>query len=72
MMIKAKTLQVGDLVVTKPVDTGEQAGPEHTEEVTAVGIDFEDMTVDIRTVLRGQVRGAAGMPMNLELEIFRP
>lgn len=73
MLVPAKTLQVGDLIVTKPVDDeGRQTGPQHTEKITAVGIDFTDMTVNIRTILDGQARAAMGLPMNTELEIFRP
>jgi len=71
-MVPAKTLQVGDLVVTKPTDDeGKQTGPQHTEKITAVGIDFVANCVDIRTLLDGKTRGAHGLPMNMELEIFR-
>jgi len=72
ILVLAKSLQVGDYVVTQPVDKDNNpVDKQYTERVIAVGINLSDRTVDIRTNLDGQTRSAMGMPMDLELEIFR-
>lgn len=72
ILVLAKSLQVGDFVVTQPVGADRRPfGKQFTEQVIAVGINMTDRTVDIRTDLDGQTRSAMGMPMDMELEIFR-
>lgn len=73
ILVTAKSLQVGDYVVTQPVDKDNMpVNKQYTEKVISVGINFEDRTVDIRTDMDGECRSAMGMAMDLELEIFRP
>lgn len=73
ILVTAKALQVGDYVVTQPVDKDNMPiAKQYTEKVIAVGINLSDRTVDIRTDVDGECRSAMGMAMDLELEIFRP
>lgn len=71
MFVTAKSLQVGDLIITRPVEHSSTVPTEFWEEIISVGINMSYRTVDIRTDLAGQVRAAMGIAMDMELEIMR-
>ena len=73
ILVEAKALQIGDFVVIQPVDENKNPiNKQFAERVTAIGINLSDRTVDVRTDNNGKTRSSMGLPLDLELEIFRP